>query len=69
MRIRRWPTGQLEKPILDKRSFAACSTPATAKLKAKAKAKKHAFQVRAIDPSGNVDPSPAKWRFKLRRVG
>ena len=26
---------------------------------------KHKFQVRAIDAAGNVDPSPAKDKFKV----
>jgi hypothetical protein len=26
---------------------------------------KHFFKVKAIDPSGNIDPSPAKAKFRV----
>jgi hypothetical protein len=29
----------------------------------------HAVRVKAVDPAGNVDPSPAVYRFRVRRVG
>ena len=40
---------------LDKRSFAACSSP----FRKKVKRRRHRFAVRAIDEAGNVDPTPA----------
>ena len=50
---------------LDKKPFAACSTPA--KFKVKRKPRKHTLRVRAIDPAGNVDQTPAERRWKLKR--
>ena len=49
---------------LDRKPFKACSSPV--KLK-RLKKGKHSFEVRAIDAAGNVDPSPAKDRFKVVR--
>ena len=48
---------------LDKKAFKKCSSP----LKLSAKLGKHLFEVRAADQAGNVDPSPAKARFKVVR--
>jgi hypothetical protein len=50
---------------LDKKPFAPCSPP----FKKKVKRKKHKFQVAAVDPAGNVDPTPAqrKWKVKKKR--
>jgi hypothetical protein len=45
---------------LDKRPFAKCRPPKTFK---HPKPGRHTLKVRAIDPSGNVDPSPAIARF------
>lgn len=47
---------------IDKKAFAACSSPARYKLKIG----RHRFQARAIDAVGNVDGSPISW--KVRRV-
>ena len=47
---------------LDKKSWKPCSSPT--KLK-HLKRGKHKFKVRAIDAAGNVDPSPAKDKFKV----
>ena len=49
---------------LDGKPFKPCSSPA--KLK-RLKRGKHSFEVRAIDAAGNVDPTPAKDRFKVAR--
>ena len=49
---------------LDKVPFAPCGSPA--KLK-RLSSGKHKFRVRAIDAAGNVDPTPAKARWKVRR--
>ena len=49
---------------LDRRPFKPCSSPR--KLK-RLKPKKHKFLVRATDRVGNVDPSPAKKRWRVER--
>lgn len=46
---------------LDKKPFKSCESP----FKKKVKPKKHKFLVRAIDAAGNVDPTPAKAKFKV----
>jgi hypothetical protein len=50
---------------LDKGNFEACAAKATFKVKAG----KHTLQVRATDAAGNVDLTPAKskWKVKKRR--
>ena len=47
---------------LDRKPFKGCRSPK--KLK-RLKPGKHVFKVRAIDPAGNVDPTPAVKRFKV----
>jgi hypothetical protein len=47
---------------LDNKLWRACATPQ--KLK-KLKRRKHKVRVRAIDPTGNVDPTPATDRFRV----
>ena len=47
---------------LDKRKFKPCSSPKKYK---KLSDGKHKFKVRAIDPSGNVDATPARKKFKI----
>lgn len=47
---------------LDRKDWKPCTSPE--KLK-KLKPRKHKFQVRAIDTAGNVDPTPAKDKFKV----
>ena len=47
---------------LDKRPFKPCKSPKTYK---GLKAGKHVFKVWAIDKAGNVNPTPAKKKFKL----
>lgn len=49
---------------LDKGAFEACSSPR--KLK-KLKPRRHTFSVRAIDTAGNVDATPAKYRWKVKK--
>jgi CSLREA domain-containing protein len=46
---------------LDRKPFKPCDSP----FKKKVKPKKHKFKVRAIDAAGNVDPTPAKAKFKV----
>jgi hypothetical protein len=48
---------------LDKRPFAKCGS---SKMFKHAKPGRHTLKVRAVDPSGNVDPSPAVARFRSR---
>jgi streptogramin lyase/subtilisin-like proprotein convertase family protein len=50
---------------LDKKEFAPCD----AKEKFKVKRRKHKLRVEAIDAAGNVDPTPAlhKWKVKKKR--
>jgi hypothetical protein len=47
---------------LDRRPYAACSSPKTLKLKVGT----HVFRVRAFDAAGNVDPSPAKAVIRVK---
>src|SRR6266511_3001289 len=49
---------------LDKGGFEPCD----ASEKFKLKRKRHTLEVRAVDPAGNVDPTPAerKWRIKKK---
>ena len=47
---------------LDKKQWEPCASPKTVK---RLDEGKHTFQVRAIDTAGNVDPSPAKDKFKV----
>jgi 6-phosphogluconolactonase (cycloisomerase 2 family) len=48
---------------LDGKPYRVCSSPKKLKLKLG----KHVFQVRAIDRAGNVDPTPARAKIKVRR--
>jgi hypothetical protein len=47
---------------LDRKRFKRCRSPKTYK---GLKPGKHVFKVRAIDKAGNVDPTPAKKKFKV----
>ena len=49
---------------LDKRRFRPCTSPKTYK---KLDPGKHVFRVRARDPAGNVDATPAVKRFKIKK--
>ncbi len=60
-------TGVTFECRLDKKSFASCTSPAKAKVKAKRKPKKHTFAARAVDAAGNADPTPVEFAFKLSR--
>jgi hypothetical protein len=56
---------------LDGRPFRPCASPFKRRVR---RGRRHTFRVRAVDPTGNVDPTPAirKWlvkRRKLRRSG
>jgi sugar lactone lactonase YvrE len=48
---------------LDKKQFLRCLD----RVKYKVKRKKHKFQVAAVDPAGNVDPTPAKRKWKVKK--
>jgi subtilisin-like proprotein convertase family protein len=47
---------------LDRGKFGPCASPAKLKM---LHARKHRFRVRAVDPAGNVDPTPAATRWKV----
>jgi parallel beta-helix repeat protein len=49
---------------IDRRRFRTCRSP---KRYRRLKPGKHVFRVRAIDPAGNVDPTPAVRRFRVLR--
>jgi Ca2+-binding RTX toxin-like protein len=49
---------------LDKGAFKACSSPFKVKTK-KLKTGKHTLTVRAVQPSGNADPTPSAFKFKV----
>jgi CSLREA domain-containing protein len=46
---------------LDRRAFAACASKATFRVRPG----KHKLLVQSVDPAGNVDPTPAAFRFKI----
>lgn len=48
---------------LDGKPYRACASPKKLKLKAG----KHVLRVRAIDRAGNVDPTPARVKIKVKR--
>ena len=47
----------------DKKSWKPCTSPARMK---RLDEGRHKFKVRATDPAGNTDPTPAKARFKVK---
>ena len=47
---------------LDKGAFKACTSP----FKKTVSTGKHSFEVEAVDTSGNVDATPAKFKFKVK---
>ncbi len=52
---------------LDQQAYKPCSSPKRYRIKATRRFTEHTFSVRAIDAAGNVDPTPAKRTFKVRR--
>jgi secreted trypsin-like serine protease len=50
---------------LDKRRLKSCSSPRKYRVGTPDQPRKHVFKVFATDPSGNRDPTPAKFRFKV----
>jgi hypothetical protein len=50
---------------VDKRRWRGCSNPFKRKVKAGAK---HVFKVRAIDRFGNVDPTPARFGWRVKKI-
>jgi hypothetical protein len=50
---------------LDRKDFAPCESP----FRKKVERRRHSFHVRSIDDAGNVDPTPAlhKWKVKKKR--
>lgn len=53
--------GSTFKCKLDRKPFRSCTSP----FKKKVKPGKHRFQLEAIDAAGNVDPTPATYRWKV----
>lgn len=49
---------------LDRRSFRSCRSPLTVR---RLKPGRHVFRVRATDPSGNTDRTPAIHRFRVSK--
>lgn len=54
---------------LDNQAYTACTSPKSYRIKATGRLTKHTFSVRAIDAAGNVDPTPAALKFKVKRRG
>ena len=52
---------------LDTSRWVPCSSPRTWAIRTTAKAKQHSFSVRAINESGQADPTPATTRFKVQK--
>lgn len=48
---------------LDQKRWQSCTSPKSYKVKPG----RHTFRVRAIDPAGNADPTPAVWRWRVKR--
>jgi Ca2+-binding RTX toxin-like protein len=57
-------TGATFECQLDQAAFKACSSPFKVKTK-KLKTGKHTLNVRAVQPAGNVDPTPSTFKFKV----
>jgi hypothetical protein len=57
------PPGATFQCRVDRGAFRNCS----AKFIARFKPGKHVIQVRAVDAAGNVDPTPAVFRFRVKR--
>ena len=49
---------------LDRKAFAKCKSPKTYK---NLKPGKHKFQVKARDKQGELDPTPAVKKFKIKK--
>jgi uncharacterized protein (DUF2345 family) len=60
-RLRSDEAGSTFQCKLDRKSFKPCTSPK----KVRAKKGRHKFLVRAVDAAGNVDPTPARSRFKV----
>jgi hypothetical protein len=53
---------------LDDAAFVECASPAELRLRARRGVwTRHSFAVRAVDPAGNADGSPAMWTGKVKR--
>ncbi|HET9516657.1 MAG TPA: hypothetical protein VFO77_02900, partial [Actinoplanes sp.] len=55
--------GSTFKCKVDRKPWKTCTSP----YKVKVKPGKHKFRVRAIDAAGNVDPTPAVWKWRVKR--
>lgn len=56
-------TGSSYECSLDRRAFTSCSSP----WRRQVRRGSHRFAVRAIDPAGNVDRTPAAIKFKIKK--
>lgn len=63
-RFRSTEPGSTFECRIDRKRFKPCESP---KKLRRVKPKRHRFQVRAIDAVGNVDPTAAKKRWRVRR--
>src|SRR5512133_1939975 len=54
---------------LDREVYTSCRSGKRFGIKATRRFRKHTLRVRAIDLAGNVDPTPARRSFKLKRIG
>ena len=55
---------------VDKSRWRRCRNPFKRKVSAgKNRGRKHVFKVRAIDRFGNVDKSPARFSWRVKKVG
>jgi hypothetical protein len=60
VRFRSNEPGSVFKCKLDRAPYAPCESP----FRTTVKVGKHRFRVRATDPSGNTDPTPAKAKYR-----
>lgn len=51
---------------VDKKKWRVCRNPFKRKVSA---GRKHVFKVRAIDRFGNVDPTPARFGWRVKKIG
>ena len=61
--------GSTYRCSLDGRAFADCASGDRFAVKAKRERTRYKFAVAAIDPAGNLDPTPAKRKFWVKRIG
>jgi lysophospholipase L1-like esterase len=57
-------SGSTFECMLDRRRFTACRSPKTYRHLDRGR---HVFKVRSTDSAGNIDSTPAQWRWKVKR--